>query len=75
MIREVLVTDLQKIVGKENVLTSPEALKVYSYDGTTNWQHEPEVVVFPTNAKEISEIMKLANAKRYLSPQGAAVPI
>jgi glycolate oxidase len=76
MIKESVVADLQRIVGKENVLTTPEALKAYSYDGTTSWQHEPDVVVFPTSAKEISEIMKMANAEKIpVTPRGGGTNI
>ena len=64
MIRESLIGEFQRIAGKENVLTTPEALKAYSYDGTTNWIHEPEVVVFPTTTQAVSEIMKIANAEK-----------
>ena len=64
MIKESVIAELQKIVGKENVKTEKESLKAYSYDGTTSWRHEPDVVVFPTSTKEISEIMKLANAEK-----------
>jgi glycolate oxidase len=71
MIKESVIGELQKIVGKENVLTTPEALKAYSYDGTTSWIHEPDVVVFPTSVKEVSEIMKLANAEKIpVTPRG-----
>ncbi len=52
---------LRKIVGDKGVLTSPAELAAYSFDGTTNWQSTPQVVVFPNNAEQISEIMKLAN--------------
>ena len=54
MLKEPLLRELEAIVGKPNVLTSPESLKAYSYDGTTSWIHEPDVVVFPTTAEEIS---------------------
>ncbi len=58
------IKELQNIVGKEHVLTSDEELYSYSYDGTMAWQHLPDVVVFPDNASEISEIMKLAYEAR-----------
>jgi glycolate oxidase len=76
MIKESVIGDLQRIVGKENVLMSPEALKAYSYDGTTSWIHEPDVVVFPTSAKEISEIVKIANAEKIpLTPRGGGTNV
>ena len=61
MLQQPTIQELESIVGKPNVLTSPESLKAYSYDGTTSWIHEPDVVVFPTTADQISQIMKLAN--------------
>ncbi len=76
MIKESVIAELQKIVGKENVKTEKESLKAYSYDGTTSWQHEPDVVVFPTSTKEISEIMKLANAEKIpVTPRGGGTNV
>jgi glycolate oxidase len=76
MIKESVIAELQKIVGKENVKTEKETLKAYSYDGTTSWTHEPDVVVFPTSTKEISEIMKLANAEKIpVTPRGGGTNV
>ena len=76
MIKEAVLVELQKIVGKENVLTTPEALKAYSYDGTTSWIHEPDVVVFPINAQQISGILKLANAEKIpVTPRGGGTNV
>lgn len=76
MIKEALVEELEKILGKENVLTSKEALRAYSYDGTTSWIHEPDVVVFPTSAREISEIVKIANAEKIpVTPRGGGTNV
>jgi glycolate oxidase len=76
MIKESLIGEFQNIVGKENVLTSPEALKAYSYDGTTNWIREPDVVVFPTTASQVSAILKLANAEKIpVTPRGGGTNV
>jgi len=76
MLKESLISEFQKIVGKDNVLTSPEALKAYSYDGTTSWIHEPDVVVFPTSTDEVSRIMKLANAEKIpVTPRGGGTNV
>lgn len=56
-----IVSQLQKISGKEGVLTSKEDLTAYSYDSTTIWTHMPDVVVLPKTTEQISQIMKLAN--------------
>jgi glycolate oxidase len=76
MIREPVMQELVKIVGQENVLRTPEALKAYSYDGTTTWVHEPDVVVFPTSAREVSAIVKLANGEKIpVTPRGGGTNV
>ncbi len=76
MIKESLIADFQRIVGKDNVLTSPEALKAYSYDGTTSWVHEPDVVIFPTSTQEVSQIMKIANTEKIpVTPRGGGTNV
>ncbi|MCL4370498.1 MAG: FAD-binding protein [Chloroflexi bacterium] len=59
MIRDELIQELAKIVGREDVFASPRDLLVYEYDSTPDI-FEPEVVVFPANATEASAVMKLA---------------
>jgi hypothetical protein len=51
MLREPLLRELETIVAKQNVLTPPESLRALSHDGTTSLIHEPDVVVFSTNAE------------------------
>src|SRR5512133_4222918 len=76
MLQESVIQELKSIVSAENVLTSPESLKAYSYDGTTNWIHEPDVVVFPTTTEQISRILKLANEKRIpVTPRGGGTNV
>lgn len=76
MLKNAILSELQKIVGKENVLTTPEALKAYSYDGTTDWQKEPDVVVFPTTTEQISKIVKLANTEKVpVTPRGGGTNV
>jgi glycolate oxidase len=76
MIKESLMTEFEKIVGKDNILKSPEALKAYSYDGTTSWIHEPDVVLFPTNAQQISAIVKIANTEKIpVTPRGGGTNV
>ncbi|HOP86277.1 MAG TPA: FAD-linked oxidase C-terminal domain-containing protein [Syntrophorhabdaceae bacterium] len=76
MLKESIKNELERIVGKENVLTTPEALKAYSYDGTTSWIREPDVVVFPTTTQQVSEIMKLANKEKIpVTPRGGGTNV
>jgi len=58
-----IVTQLEKIVGKKGVLTSPEDLAVYSYDGTFE-ECNPDVVVLPESTEQVSQIVKLADRER-----------
>ena len=56
-----IINDLRSIVGKASLLTNDVDMRTYAFDGTSNWQSMPEVVVFPSTEKQISEIMVLAN--------------
>jgi glycolate oxidase len=76
MVQKKIVKDLIQIVGKADVLTEKEDLVAYSYDGTTSWAHEPDVVVFPTSAQEISKILKLADKERIpVTPRGGGTNV
>ncbi len=59
MDREELISELVKIVGKEDVFASRRDVLVYEYDSTPE-AFEPEVVAFPANAEEASAVVKLA---------------
>jgi glycolate oxidase len=61
-----MIEYLAKIVGKDGVLSTPEDLAVYSYDGTFA-EGVPRAVVLPETTEQASEIVKLA--------AGAGVPL
>ena len=62
---------LEKIVGRKHLLTAPEELACYSYDGT-GLLYPPEAVAFPGCAEEVSRIMQLAAATPFaVVPRGA----
>jgi glycolate oxidase len=67
-----VVQALRAIVGPEHVLRDPEDLLAYGIDGT--WvEREPQVVVLPNSAEEISAILQLANVERLVvTPRGSA---
>ncbi|MDO9086996.1 MAG: FAD-linked oxidase C-terminal domain-containing protein [Anaerolineaceae bacterium] len=54
-----IIAQLEKIVGKKGVLTTPEDLAVYSYDGTFE-ECNPDVVVLPESTDQVSQVVKLA---------------
>src|SRR5512139_851792 len=76
MPNEVLIKDLERIVGKENISVSPMDLKAYAYvQGTGGDMIGPkraDVIVIPKNTEEVSGVVKLANRfKVPIVPQGA----
>ena len=76
MINSKHIDQLRRIAGKENVLTSKEELLAYSYDATNMWQHLPDVVVLPTNAEQISDILKLADENHIpVTPRGGGTNV
>lgn len=52
---------LSEIVGNENVYTDSDTKYVYSKDYTENLSFEPDIIVKPSSANEISSIVILAN--------------
>lgn len=70
-----ILKEIIQIVGEKYVLfDQPEKLAAYSHDEVANpvFAHMPEVVVKPSSAAEISQIMKLANRCRVpVTPRGA----
>ncbi len=59
MVEQRIRKELRAIVGKQHVLTEPEDLVAYSYDGTFA-ERRPELVVRPDSTEQVSEIMKVA---------------
>lgn len=59
MINTQILKELETIVGKKYVLTAPEDLVAYSYDGTFA-ERRPEVVISPATTDEVSRVLKLA---------------
>jgi glycolate oxidase len=63
---------IKNIVRAENYYDSQEDKLCYSFDGTPIFQCLPEAVVFPENAEQISQIVKLANEEKFnIVPRGA----
>ena len=53
------VRELQAIVGEDDVISHPEDLLVYEYDGSID-RSIPRAVVFPNSADEVSRVLALA---------------
>ncbi|MGV8073997.1 MAG: FAD-binding oxidoreductase [Syntrophobacteraceae bacterium] len=69
--RSLPLRKISRIVGKEHVLTKPEELYCYSYDAS-KLTAIPDCVVFPSDSKEVSQLLELANRERIpVFPRGA----
>jgi glycolate oxidase len=72
MIDQRVLKELRTIVGKQHVLTEPEDLVAYSYDGTFA-ERRPEIVVRPDSTQQVSEVMKVAWREQIpVAPRGMA---
>jgi len=60
-----ILQDLRNIVGADYLLNTRERLEDYGHDETPNLFFSPEAVVKPATAKEVSELVKLANRKNF----------
>lgn len=56
-----ILSKLEYIVGKSFVFTNEETRNHYGHDETEDYVFPPHVVVKPSSATEISEILKVAN--------------
>jgi glycolate oxidase len=66
------IAQLEKIVGQSFVFLDQETRNHYGHDETEDYVFPPSVVIKPANAKEISEILKVANTfKIPTTPIGA----
>ncbi|MBI4642470.1 MAG: FAD-binding protein [Deltaproteobacteria bacterium] len=71
MILEKVIREIETVVGRENILTSPEDRWCYAFDAT-DLAYLPDLVVFPGSAAEVSRILLLANEHRFpVTPRGA----
>lgn len=59
-----ILKELEKIVGRANLFTDAEELVVYSYDATRQ-ESLPWAVARPASAREVSEILLLANREQF----------
>jgi len=54
-----LIRELERVLGREGVLSRPEDLQLYEYDGSVE-EGRPECIVFPRGKDHVVEIVKLA---------------
>src|SRR6478609_6279573 len=67
-----ILSTFKKICGEGFVFTDDETREAYSHDETEDLSFLPAVVLKPSNAEEISAIVKLANLHKIpVTPRGA----
>jgi glycolate oxidase len=64
---DTLLASLRSVVGEASLLTQPEDLIPYAFDGTAALKSRPAAVVFPSTTAQVAECVRLAHA--------AAVPM
>lgn len=71
MLKEGIIDNLQKIVGRESVITDKESLLCYSYDAT-RIEVLPDLLLRPKTPEDVASILKLANSEKIpVIPRGA----
>jgi glycolate oxidase len=59
-----LLNALSRILGPDQLLTSPEDLSVYAFDGTATLRQEPAAVLLPQDTSQVTAVISLANDRR-----------
>ncbi len=60
MVEQAILAALSSVVGADGVLTSPEDLVPYSFDGTAALKQRPRAVIFPRSTAQVAECVALA---------------
>ena len=63
MLDRKLAKSLQRIVGRQHLLTAPADLLVYSYDSSTA-RGTPDAVALPASTEEVARVLKLCSQHR-----------
>jgi glycolate oxidase len=63
MMDKSIIAQLVRITGKDGILTTPEDLAVYGYDGTFE-DHRPDLVALPRTTEQVSQVVALAARER-----------
>ncbi len=72
MLEQSTLVELERIVGKANLLCTKEDLVCYGFDATPRLGQLPDAVVKPGCTREVSAIMELANRAGFkVVPRGA----
>jgi glycolate oxidase len=71
-----LIDRLRPVVGPGAILSNPSELLVYECDGFTIEKNRPDVVVFPTSAEQVVQIVRICNELNVpFLPRGAGTSL
>ena len=59
MQRDLLIREMQAILGPEGVISEREQLRSYECDGLMNYRVIPELVVLPESAEHVQSVVRL----------------
>jgi glycolate oxidase len=57
-----VIPELQRVFGPHRVLTEPEDIIPYGFDGTAMLKQRPAAVVFPRSTEQVAAALKIARA-------------
>jgi glycolate oxidase len=60
IVTRVVVRELERALGKERVLSTPEELVAYEFDGTIE-RGKPQAVVFPESTEQVAAAVRIAH--------------
>ncbi len=67
-----VIPQFQTIVGEQYVFTDAENKQKYGHDETENLYFEPDVIIKPRTAEEVSRVLKICNENLiHVTPRGA----
>ncbi len=76
LVNKDIIRELERIVGKEYVITSESEMLPYKYDASLFSGSLPEAVVLPNSTEEVSQILKLCNKNKIpIVPRGAGTSL
>ncbi len=71
MLKDEVIDNLQKAVGRESVITDKESLLCYSYDAT-RIEVLPDLLLRPKTSEDVAAVLKIANKEKIpVVPRGA----
>jgi len=59
-----MIAALTARLGSSQVLTAPEDILPYAFDGTAALKQRPLAVVFPANAEDVAAVLRIAREHR-----------